>query len=57
MRKKKKKKSKGQIDGGLRRPEPGGVHGKDSSTTLEARHVGLQDQLGGGLKENLKIDV
>lgn len=54
---KKKKKSKGQIDGGLRRPEPGGVHGKDSSTTLEARHVGLQDQLGGGLKENLKIDV
>lgn len=53
----KKRKSQGQVNGGLRGPEPGGVHGKDSSTTLETRHVGLQDQLGGGLKENLKIDV
>jgi len=33
------------------------MHEKDLSTTLEASQVGLQDQLGGGVKENLKIDV
>lgn len=47
----------GQVYGGLRGPETGGVHDKDLRTTLEASQVGLQDQLGGGVKENLKIDV